>query len=244
MDPKPKPALTKMKARLAAEAAAAEAAAAPAATEKKKPALTKMKARLAEAAAAKSEAAKPEAPKAPAAKAEAPKPEAAKAPAAKPALTKMKALMDARQKELKLLEDAPLPETPGQEAAAIMKEYCLRNNIPYTQADVNACLQWDKQLVTEYKELVTAIDKGRAAVYGTEEVTDEYGETTTVAKPKPEFGTPEFWSWAKKAKKERLAAEAAEAAAKAAAREAAIARGETPVEEKPKKKRGPNKPKK
>ena len=244
MDPKPKPALTKMKARLAAEAAAAEAAAAPAATEKKKPALTKMKARLAEAAAAKSEAAKPEAPKAPAAKAEAPKPEAAKPAAAKPALTKMKALMDARQKELKLLEDAPLPETPGQEAAAIMKEYCLRNNIPYTQADVNACLQWDKQLVTEYKELVTAIDKGRAAVYGTEEVTDEYGETTTVAKPKPEFGTPEFWSWAKKAKKERLAAEAAEAAAKAAAREAAIARGETPVEEKPKKKRGPNKPKK
>ena len=244
MDPKPKPALTKMKARLAAEAAAAEAAAAPAATEKKKPALTKMKARLAEAAAAKSEAAKPEAPKAPAAKAEAPKPEAAKPAAAKPALTKMKALMDARQKELKLLEDAPLPETPGQEAAAIMKEYCLRNNIPYTQADVNACLQWDKQLVTEYKELVTAIDKGRAAVYGTEEVTDEYGETATVAKPKPEFGTPEFWSWAKKAKKERLAAEAAEAAAKAAAREAAIARGETPVEEKPKKKRGPNKPKK
>ena len=244
MDPKPKPALTKMKARLAAEAAAAEAAAAPAATEKKKPALTKMKARLAEAAAAKSEAAKPEAPKAEAPKPEAAKPEAAKPAAAKPALTKMKALMDARQKELKLLEDAPLPETPGQEAAAIMKEYCLRNNIPYTQADVNACLQWDKQLVTEYKELVTAIDKGRAAVYGTEEVTDEYGETTTVAKPKPEFGTPEFWSWAKKAKKERLAAEAAEAAAKAAAREAAIARGETPVEEKPKKKRGPNKPKK
>jgi hypothetical protein len=152
--------------------------------------------------------------------------------------------MDARQKELKLLEDAPLPETPGQEAAAIMKEYCLRNNIPYTQADIDACLEWDKQLVTEYKEMVTAIDKGRAAVYGTEEVTDEYGETTTVAKPKPEFGTSEFWSWAKKAKKERLAAEAAEAAAKAAEREAAIARGETPVEEKPKKKRGPNKPKK
>ena len=225
MDPKPKPALTKMKARLAAEAAAAAAAAAPiaAATEKKKPALTKMKARLALEAAA----AKPEAPKA----------EAPKAPAAKPALTKMKALMDARQKELKLLEDAPFPETPGQEAAAIMKEYCLRNNIPYTQADIDACLQWDKQLVTEYKELVTAVDKSRAAVYGTEEVTDEYGETTTVAKPKPEFGTPEFWSWAKKAKKERLAREAAEAAAKAAAREAAIARGETPVEEKPKKKR-------
>jgi hypothetical protein len=222
MEPKPKPALTKMKARLAEEAAAA-AAAQPVPV--KKPGLTKMMARLAlEAAAAKPEAAKPE--------------------AKKPALTKMKALMDARQKELKLLEDAPLPETPGQEAAAIMKEYCLRNNIPYTQADIDACLQWDKQLVTEYKELVTAIDKGRTAVYGTEEVTDEYGETTTVAKPKPEFGTPEFWSWAKKAKKERLAAEAAEAAAKAAAREAAIARGETPVEEKPKKKRGPNKPKK
>ena len=237
MEPKPKPALTKMKARLAAEAAEAAEAAQPVAqpVPVKKPGLTKMMARLAlEAAAAKPEAAKPEAAK----------PEAAKPAAAKPALTKMKALMDARQKELKLLEDAPLPETPGQEAAAIMKEYCLRNNIPYTQADVNACLQWDKQLVTEYKELVTAIDKGRAAVYGTEEVTDEYGETTTVAKPKPEFGTPEFWSWAKKAKKERLAAEAAEAAAKAAAREAAIARGETPVEEKPKKKRGPNKPKK
>jgi len=224
MEPKPKPALTKMKARLAAEAAAAQPV--PVAQPVKKPGLTKMMARLALEATAKPEAAK------------------AVAAAAKPALTKMKALMDARQKELKLLEDAPLPETPGQEAAAIMKEYCLRNNIPYTQADIDACLQWDKQLVTEYKDLVTAIDKGRTAVYGTEEVTDEYGETTTVAKPKPEFGTPEFWSWAKKAKKERLAAEAAEAAAKAAAREAAIARGETPVEEKPKKKRGPNKPKK
>ena len=253
MDPKPKPALTKMKARLAAEAAAAEAAAAPAATEKKKPALTKMKARLAEAAAAKSEAAKPEAakpeaPKAPAAKAEAPKPEAAKAPAAKapaakPALTKMKALMEARQKELKLLEDAPFPETPGQEAAAIMKEYCLRNNIPYTQADIDACLDWDKQLMTEYRELERAVEKGRAAVYGTEEVVDENGEVTVVAKPKPEFGTREYWAWAHKNKKERLAREAAEAAEKEKKKAEAIARGETPIEEKPKKKRGPNKPK-
>jgi hypothetical protein len=155
----------------------------------------------------------------------------------------MKALMEAKQKELKLLEDAPAPETLGQEAAAIMKEYCLRNNIPYTEDDMNACLDWDKQLLTEWNTLMKAVDKGRAAIYGTEEVVDENGEVTVVAKPKPEFGTPEYWKWAHKNKKERLAREAAEAAAKEAAKAEAIARGETPVEEKPKKKRGPTKKK-
>ena len=207
--------------------------------------LTKMKARL--AAMPKPIAAPEAAAAAPEAAAAAPEAAVASAaPVKKPALTKMKKLMEAREKErekaLKELEDV-FPETPGQEAAAIMKEYCLRNNIPYTQADIDACLDWDKQLMTEYRELERAVEKGRAAVYGTEEVVDENGEVTVVAKPKPEFGTREYWAWAHKNKKERLAREAAEAAEKEKKKAEAIARGETPIEEKPKKKRGPNKPK-
>jgi hypothetical protein len=134
-----------------------------------------------------------------------------------------------------------IPITPGEEVDAMLAEWYGSRGLPVPPEELSAGADYDKQLAEEWKEM----DRMAALAAGeTVEVTDEAtGEVKKLEPagpgPKPEFGTPEFWAWARRKRafdnaerakqglpplptaKEKEAAKAARAAAKAAKKEAA-----------------------
>jgi hypothetical protein len=135
-----------------------------------------------------------------------------------PKLTKMLARLKERDRMY------TNPQTDGEMAVQGLIDYCKMTGQAIKQEDIDACLTLDTDKQRMWDEM--------EAAYAEAQKKDELG-------PKPEFGTPAFWTYMRKQKQLRLAREAEEAKAKAEA----IARGESLPEEKPKKKRGPAKKK-
>lgn len=129
-----------------------------------------------------------------------------------------------------------IPITPGEEVDAMLAEWYGSRGLPVPPEELSAGADYDKQLAEERKEMdrMAALAAGET-VEVTDDATGEVKKLEPVGPgPKPEFGTPEFWAWARRKRafdnaerakqglpplptaKEKEAAKAARAAAKAA----------------------------
>jgi hypothetical protein len=101
----------------------------------------------------------------------------------------------------------PIPTTLGQEVDYLVEEWykALGQQVPEEERNLAHII--DKQQEDEWKELMN-----HSKLAAGEVVLDEQGNAKApiASGQKPEFGTPEFWAWAKRRKAEKDAERAAQ----------------------------------
>ncbi len=103
-----------------------------------------------------------------------------------------------------------IPITLGEEVDAALAEWYGTRGLPIPPEEVGIGAKIDAEEAARHAEEARMADLAARGVM--EEVDEETGEVKEVAAPagtKPEFGTPEFWAWARKRRAEKNAERAA-----------------------------------
>jgi hypothetical protein len=93
-----------------------------------------------------------------------------------------------------------IPITLGEEIDAALAEWYGSRGLPIPPEELGAGTEADRQKEEEWKELMRAAALAAGeTVTVTDEATGEEKKLEPVGPgPKPEFGTPEFWAWARR----------------------------------------------